>query len=66
MKKSSSYRAQRRRSRFSRRSARVIVRHYNPTIKLKHAFLPEREGEGYLRRKRGECLLLLGARWGSY
>ena len=40
--------------------------HYNPTSKLKRAFLPGRESQGCLRRKRGECLPLSGARWGSY
>ena len=37
-----------------------------PISRLKHACLPEWEGSGCLRRKRGECPPLLGARWGSY
>ena len=44
----------------------MIGRHYNPTNKPKHAFLPEREGLGCLQRRRVEYLLLLGSRWGSY
>ena len=36
----------------------MIGRYYNPTNNPKHAILPERKGEGCLRRKRGECLPL--------
>ena len=65
-RKSSSYRARRRQSRSFRRGVRITGCHCNLTSNPKHEFLRERKGQGCRRRKRGECLPLLGAGLGFF